>query len=714
MCDRPSRYFANVFSNPVPNHSPAALFPWSRPMLKKPHKLRVVLLGGFFCVLASTVLTRLYVLQVVRNDYYSGRADRQQTIRLTLQAERGDILDRRLRPLATSTGTLSIYINPKFFHAPESDVDLDALANQISYYTGLSPQHVRDRFERGAVTDIGRQLNPDAAQKVGDLLDEYEISRQGFWFHRESKRQYPRGLAPHIIGFCGSDGDGDNEGLAGLEFLYNNELKGEKLEAETVRTGISQVMQPVAQKDLLAARGDTLVLTIDAAIQEAAENALASAGEEFNADACGAIVQDVNTGAILALASWPTFDNSKYGASPAASRRNRLLTDPLETGSVAKLFTAAFLLDSGKIQINTLVDCEGGRTVIGRRRITDAPGHYLDVVPFYEVIRYSSNVGTIKAAQALENDEWYAYLRSFGLGQKSGVDLPGEGSGILYPVEKWTSYSRTSLPMGYEMALTSMQIVNAISGMVNGGELLEPYVIAEIRDSHGNVTWQHERTVKNRMIRPATSLLMREIMEDVVANGTGTKAQIPGFRVGGKTGTTVKSQVLTHKEYIASFGGVVPINDPKIAIYCFVDNPHGKHYASEVAAPVFQKIGREAVLQLGLVPTEVENQVTAFDARMTAPLPLNPAMTDIDQLAERQTMPDLRGLTMAEVRTWLHADLANVRFTGSGRLADQSPLPGEVIEPTTEITLIFDQEAARPVVQPSERDIAQLQGRAHE
>ncbi|MBI5155146.1 hypothetical protein HZA57_07910 [Candidatus Poribacteria bacterium] len=646
--------------------------------------------------MAGAVGARLWFLQVSGYDSFADRASRQQVKRIVIQPERGEILDRGGRPLATSTGTLSVYADTKYFNPPEADVDLDALANQIAYYTNQTPQTVRQRLENGkGVVTLGRQLEVAAARRVGDLIEDSGVTRRGYWYHRESKRLYPRHLAAHAIGFCGTDGDGDNRGMAGLEFLLNKELQGTRIEGTAFRTAISQVMQPVEQEELLDARGNTLVLTIDAAVQEAAEGSLAKAAEEYEAAAAGAVVQDVLTGDIIAIASWPGFDNSRQSDFPPSVQRNRVLTDPLETGSVAKLFTAAILLDAGLVSLDTMIDCEGGRAIVAGRRVTDAPGHYLHVAPFYEVIRYSSNVGTIKAAQALENEQWYNYLRAFGLGQASGIDLPGEGTGILYPTSKWTRLSRTSLPMGYEMSLTSIQIVNGITGLVNGGELLVPHIVKEVRDPRGAVIRQTGRTVHNRMIRPSTSLLMREIMEDVVAHGTGTKAQVPGFRVGGKTGTTVKSHVLTHKEYIASFVGVIPINDPKYSIYCYIDDPKGKHYASEVAAPVFQEIAKAVVIHMGLIPSEPAageaEPLLAEAGGSDAPLPLwleaPPAV--------QGTMPELRGRSMAEVRRLLPRAMENVRFVGTGRVSDQAPVAGEALVSTSEVILFFDPEVSR-------------------
>lgn len=660
-------------------------------MLKKPHKLRVVMLASGFCLLTLAVTARLFDLQIANRDHYLEVAQDQQTKRFVVQAERGDILDRRGNPLATSTGTLTVYVNPKYFREPEADLDLQALAGQISYYTRTEAKTILERLEGGRITNLGRQLEPENANKVIDLLDGYEISRRGFWLHRESKRRYPRGLAPHVIGFCATDPDGDNEGLAGLELVYDKAIRGQRVEGSTSRTGISQAMDPIAFEDLVDARGKTLVLTIDAAIQEAAEDALAKTAAEFEADACGAVVMDVNTGAILAMASWPAFENSHHEDFDAPERRNRILTDPLETGSVAKLFHAAMLLDTGKITLDTVIDCEGGYAVVGPRTLRDAPGHTLHKASFREVIRYSSNVGTVKAAQALENDEWYRYLRSFGLGRPLGIDLPGEGGGILYPTTKWTSYSRTSLPMGYEMALTPLQIAAGVSALVNGGTLQRPYVVAEIRDAKGHVVERTEPETINRVIRPATSLLMRDLMEDVVEHGTGTAARIPGYRIGGKTGTTRKSHVFTHREYIASFAGALPIDDPKAAIYCYVDNPSGAYYASQVAAPLFREIADSVILQSGLVPSRpLGTELTGSEAALP-----NPGAIPSEETATGSVfpgMPDLTGLSMAEARRRLPAGLENVRLAGSGRVADQLPLPGDPVGLTTEVVLVFRQD----------------------
>ena len=665
-------------------------------MLRKPHKLRVILLGVIFSVLAGAVVARLAFLQQVNHEHYERRARGQHVTAVVLQAERGDILDRRGRPLAASTGTLSIYIDRAHFAPEGHDLDLERIAGQAAYYLQQSPARVLERITGGesspgkGVVALGRQLDPVSAERIGDLFANWDVPRRAYWFHRESKRLYPRSIAPHVVGFTTSDGDGDNQGLAGLEIGMDSQLAGRRIESSTFRSGISQILRPFDEEDLLDARGNTLVLTIDAAIQEAAEAAVAAAAAEFGAAGAGAVAMDVHTGEILALANWPTFDNNAASSSTSEQRRNRILTDPFEPGSVAKLWTAAILLDLNLIEYDTLIDCEGGRAIVDGRRLQDSPGHYLNVVPFHEVIRHSSNVGAVKAGQRLDNARWFEYLRAFGFGEPTGIDLPGEGGGLLYNPSKWTRLSRTSLPMGYEIGVTPMQTVAAIAALVNGGELVRPHVVREVRDSRGNIVMRREREVVRRVLRPSTSAIMRKMMQDVVDNGTGKKAAVEGYTVGGKTGTTRKSHITTHREYISSFAGVIPCDQPRVAIYVFVDSPQGACYASTVAAPTFRAIAESAMLHLGVTPQRVVAPEVAVAA------PAAPAAQPEAVAVEPGAMPDLRGMTVAQALVEM-ARLApeSLRLLGSGRAVDQFPAPGAAIEPGAPMIVVFDPSGQR-------------------
>ncbi|CAN5408538.1 penicillin-binding protein [soil metagenome] len=674
--------------------------------LKKPHRLRVVLLGGLFLTLSGAVAARLVTLQVARYDQFEDRANRQHVKRVVIQAERGPILDRNGRTLAQSTGRMTLYVNPNFLkqdpmslikgdkdarEAPvvTEKINVQQLAASIARESGEPAADLERRLEGTRPTALLKRMRPEVATRVMDVLDSYNVDGRGYWLHRESIRLYPGSVAAPVVGFCSKDEDGDNTGIAGLELTYNDDLKGERIEGKSYRSAISETLDPWNPEDILAARGNTLVLTIDSNVQQAVEDVLKRTVEKFEAVSGGAVVMDARTGAIIAMGSYPTFDNNNFATEPPDHIRNRALTDPLETGSVVKLFTASMLIDRGYITPETLVDCEGGHAIIDGRRISDAPGHTpLHVVPFRDALRWSSNVGVVKAGQALQNPEWYAYLTNFNFGAPTGIDLPGEGSGILYPLEKWTKFSRTSLPMGYEIAMTPIQITAAISAVVNGGNYYTPYIVQEVRDSRGTVIRSAQPKADRQIIRPTTSAVLRDLMEDIVDSGTGKKAIIPGYRIGGKTGTTQKSNVFTHKEYIASFAGVLPAQAPRIAIYVYIDAPTTEHFASAVAAPAFQEIARSATVNLGIAPSEEIIDETFKDDESAGPF----IAQETRAIVAPGQVPDFTGMTMQQARVTLPKGAAKARMLGSGFVSDQFPTPGETFNKDTEIVLHFSPE----------------------
>lgn len=658
--------------------------------LKKPHRLRVIVLGALFCGLAGVVGGRLYSLQYLQTEHYTERATRQHMKRVVIQPERGDILDRNGRYLAQSTGRMTLYINPKYLAADKITGEPDALVQAIAREGALEPEKVRKALASTAPTALAKRVRPETANQLMDVLDSFEVDGRGFWLHREAMRLYPRHLASQVIGYCSKDGDGDNEGISGLELSYDEELKGQKIVGSSWRTAISETLQPWEPEDLLSARGKTLVLTIDANTQEAVEEILARHVLKHEAASGGVIVLETNTGAVVAMASYPTFDNNNFATAEPSAMRNRILTDPLETGSVAKLFTTAMLIEDGLATPNTIVDCEGGFAVVDGRRVKDSPGHVLRVATFREALRWSSNVGIVKLAQVVDNKRWYEFFRELSIGQPTGVDLPGEGSGIFYPLERWTKFTRTSLPQGYEMALTPLQIAAGISAIVNGGNYYEPHVVAEVRDPKSDATTVMEPKVLRQVVRPTTSAILRDMMEDIVDNGTGKKAQIPGYRIGGKTGTTRKSNIFDRSEYIASFVGVLPIHAPQVTIYVYIDAPQKEYYAAAVAAPVFQEVAKVVTVNLGIAPTE-EIPVPETDLASEK----KSKRTTVEEAAAAPAeirfggMPDFLGMTMEQARGNLPPTTQKVKFLGTGFVTDQYPAPGDPLAEKTEVVLHF-------------------------
>ncbi|MEO8377342.1 MAG: penicillin-binding transpeptidase domain-containing protein, partial [Candidatus Sumerlaeota bacterium] len=669
--------------------------------LRKPHRLRVVILGAVFCGLTILVASRLVTLQQVDNDHYVDRANRQHLKRVIIQPERGDILDRNGNYLAQSTGRVTLYVDPKYFKAEKITGDFDTLVQSIARDGSMEPADVRKALGAKSPTALAKRVRSETATNLMDILDSFEVDGRGFWLHRESIRLYPRHLAPQVIGYCSKDGDGDNNGISGLELSYNDKLKGQKIVGMSTRTAISETLQPWEQNDLLAARGKTLVLTIDSKIQESVEESLQRHILLHEASSGGVIVMDPNTGAILAMASYPTFDNNKFGSATPEGMRNRNLTDPLETGSVAKLFTTSMLIEDGLATPETVVDCEGGFAVVDGRRVKDAPGHVLHVVTFREALRWSSNVGIVKLAQVADNKRWYQYFKELSIGSPTGIDLPGEGSGIYYPLERWTKFTRTSLPQGYEMALTPLQITAGISAIVNGGNYYKPYIVGEIRDPKTNGVTVTAPTVLRKIVRPTTSAVLRDMMEDVVDNGTAQKAQIPGYRIGGKTGTTRKSDVFDHREYIASFVGVLPIQAPRVTIYVYVDNPLKEYYAAAVAAPLFNDVAKAVTVNLGIPPTEEipEPEVTIAKTSASKKNDLDMVQPPVGEI-RFGGMPGFHGMTMQQARQILPDSVSKVKFLGTGIVSDQFPQPGDPLTEQSEIVLHFSPEKGKDLFKP--------------
>ncbi|HNM45522.1 MAG TPA: penicillin-binding transpeptidase domain-containing protein [Candidatus Sumerlaeota bacterium] len=661
--------------------------------LRKPHRLRVVILGALFCGLTLAVGVRLYALQQAEHDHYMDRANRQHLKRVVIQPERGDILDRNGNYLAQSTGRLTLYVDPKYFTADKLKADHDAMIQTLVRTGSLEPAAVRKALAAKSPTALAKRVRSETANQLMDVLDSFDVDARGFWLHRESTRLYPRHLAPQVIGYCSTDGDGDNDGIAGIELSYNDKLKGEKIVGSSSRTAISETLRPWEQDDLLAARGKTLVLTLDAKIQESVEESLARHVQKHEAASGGVIVMDTNSGAILAMASYPTFDNNKFGTATPEGMRNRNLTDPLETGSVAKLFTAAMLIEDGLATPETVVDCEGGFAIVDGRRVKDAPGHVLHVATFREVLRWSSNVGIVKLAQVAENKRWYEFFKELNIGSPTGIDLPGEGSGIFYPLERWTKFTRTSLPQGYEMALTPLQITAGMSAVVNGGNYYKPYIVAEIRDPKTNTSVVTKPTVLRNIVRPTTSALLRSMMEDIVDNGTGEKAQIAGYRIGGKTGTTRKSHIFDRREYIASFVGVLPIQAPRVTVYLYVDAPKKEYYASSVAAPLFNDVAKAVTVNLGIPPTEEIPEPEEVSAKSSKGRKneLDMVQPPVGEIRSGG-MPEFNGMTMLQARQILPSSVSKVKFLGTGFVTDQFPRPGDPLTENTEIVLHFSQE----------------------
>lgn len=570
--------------------------------MQKTYRIRVLAVAALSMLVFLAIFVRLYHVQVTRHEHYTKIARGQQEKTVTLHKRRGDLVDRKGAVLATSTFYDSAYFNPKMMgerSVPEGFVHEAAIA------LGVSEEFLRVKFRRDYVTPIWRKIPPHVADRIRLLEEEHDLPKGAIFYEKESKRLYPQGdVAGQIIGYTTIDDTGDNLGKEGLERQYDEALVGAERSVRVPVNIWKQGLAPLDENAIKETFGSRVVTTLDSEIQLYAQKAIRRKVGEVQAEAGVAIVMDVETGGIVAMANCPDFDPNDFSRAGPEQRRNRALTDPIEIGSVMKILTATILLDNGLVRPEEPVDCEGGRGFVDGRKFTDS--HKLGVVPFSLAFAESSNIAAAKLGLRIEPNLYYKSLRAFGMGARLSIDLPGENSGVLRPVSQWSRLSRTSLPVGYETSMTAVQVASAISAICNDGVRMRPRLVQAIESHDRRVVKPIEPIEEARVARPETCRTMLELMSKVVTDGTGGRAAVPGYTVAGKTGTTRK--VMPGRHYIASFAGCIPATDPKLVIYVYVDEPDPaiSFYGGHIAAPVFSEIARHAVRILGIPPDRPE------------------------------------------------------------------------------------------------------------
>ncbi|HVS16744.1 MAG TPA: penicillin-binding protein 2 [Thermoanaerobaculia bacterium] len=533
------------------------------------------------------VAWRLYQLQVERHEHYAKRASRQHEIEVKLDAPRGTIYDARGRELAVSVRVDSVVANPSRIADPEEAAValarvLDVPRRELEGLLGS---------ERDFVF-LARKVEPEVAAAVRAL------GLEGVGFEEESRRYYPMGqLAANVLGFVGID----NGGLAGLESQYDQEVGGEMVYRRSLRDGRRGRLMVPGALDARAVPGADLHLTLDAALQHVAESELARAVEEWGAEAGTVVLLDAADSAILAMASYPSFDPNRFAESPPAAWRNRAVMDAYEPGSTFKMLTAAAALDTLAVHPEDRFDCELGGVTLAGTFIGDHKR--FGVLTFREVIESSSNVGVIKAALRTGTEPFYRVIVDFGFGRRTGVDLPGESAGIVRPLERWKGLSTAYAAFGHGLSITPLQLANAYAALANGGRLHRPYMVRAI--DRGEGPREVERPAPQPVrLSPATVQGLVRLLEGVVERGTGKAAAIPGYRVAGKTGTAEKSDSRGYSNTgrLATFVGFVPARAPRLVAVVMLDEPRRSTGGGVVSAPVFSAVVGEALLYLGIPP----------------------------------------------------------------------------------------------------------------
>lgn len=549
----------------------------------------VFLLFVFFLI---SCIARLLFIQFFRSRYLTDIAKKQHNLFIELEPRRGTIYDVNLKPQAANISTDSLYA------IPTDIADKDKVIKQLMPILNLDYAYLKERlYRKKSFIWLARKITPQQREAINKL----KIT--GLGFIKESQRCYPNShLAGHIIGFAGLD----NKGLEGIELWYDKYLNGESGWALFLRDA-RQRRLGLYEKMVLPKDGYDVVLTVDEVIQYIAERELDKAFKTSHAKGASIVVMDPHTGEILALANRPTFDLNEYSHAAKEQVRNRSICDLFEPGSSFKIVTASAALEEKKVALEDKFFCENGAYRVATHILHDHRPH--GTLTFREVIEQSSNIGTTKVAQILGPDIIYRYVRLFGFGQKTGIDLPGEINGMIKEPRFWSKISIAAVPIGQEVGVTALQLATAISVIANGGQLMQPYILREIIDKYGETIKEFSPKMVRKVLSVDTTAEMKQILQGVIENGTGKLAKLSSFSAAGKTGTAQKLEAngtYSHDKFVASFIGFAPVEDPLITIVVVIDEPHPYYFGGVVAAPVFKNAAGDILKYLKTNPSSDE------------------------------------------------------------------------------------------------------------
>ena len=563
-------------------------------------RMRMFILFLSLATILMVILLRLFDLQIRQHKHLTADAIRQQQRQIPLSSRRGSILDRNGKELAVSLRSYSLFAHPSLVE------DVSRTSAKLSSLLDMSSSEVSKKLQsRKPFVWIKRKIDPDRAKGLA------ELKLPGVFSLEENKRYYPKQeLASHLLGFVGLD----DRGLEGLEYGYDTYLGESPQSPLGYYDALGRIAFREAEADV-SLESCNLTLTIDEVIQYFAERALEKGVNSSKAKAGCIVVMDPQTGQVLAMADRPTFNPNRFRNYPPTFRRNRAITDCYEPGSTFKVVMAAGVLEEGIMGPEQRIYCEMGGINLCGVYIRDYKKY--GWLTFSQVLENSSNVGAIKAGSRLGKERFYDYIRSFGFGARTGIELPGEAQGILRNPRDWSSISLGAISIGQEISVTPLQLLTAFCAIANGGNLMHPYVVASIRGPHGEILRENAPQVLRRVISLATASTLTDILTKVVENGSGKNAAIPGFAVAGKTGTAQKLEGKTgeysHHKVVASFVGFVPAQSPRLAILVTIDEPKVGSWGGTLAAPVFAEVAKESLQYLEMRPSAGSASLIAGD-----------------------------------------------------------------------------------------------------
>lgn len=694
----------------------------SDPVIRVRGNTRMAVLGGLISMGYLLLIGRASALMLLPDPRLEGKARLQFEQTVKIEGRRGDILDRNGLILATTVDLSALHVDPSLMTPQERELVAYAIAPLIDE----DAAEILTRLNRVGRRDVvlARALTPEQGDKIiraRDSLangvrdgsdDDMPAIRNAILLRAEPHRFYPgRHLAGPVLGLVSHTG----QGTAGIERSNDSILRGTRYQFVEWRDRLGRSITP-DQTEIPG--GQSIKLTIDQRIQHVADQAVADAVERTQASAGYAVVVEVQTGELLAIANWPTQNINEREGLQMGKMKNRAAMDAIEAGSVMKPFVAAAAIEEQLVTPDTLIDCEWGKWHIGRTRIHDDHGQ--GVVPLTKVIQKSSNIGAAKLAFMLGKETTLGYIADFGFGQATGLDLPGETRGFIRSAETIKPIELATTSYGQGATMSAVQLAYATAALGNDGARMKPILIKEIQNEHGDVIIRNEPTVEAQVVSPETARQTIAMMETVTQQGgTGKGARVPGFRVAGKTGTAQKADPkggYSETDRIGSWMGLVPAETPELAIVVVIDTPTvGESYGGVVAAPAFVEIAETALRLRGFVPDpalmpppELEDEPDSDDFVASNDGNLDDDEEEIPYFLQQEIdaaprvepeltwtqdghfrTPDLTGMSLRDTYALLEGVGLSIQTRGSGRVITQNPLAGASLRPGDQVEVVL-------------------------
>ncbi|GAB4334861.1 MAG: penicillin-binding protein [Calditrichia bacterium] len=676
----------------------------------------LVILAVLFAFAFLGIAARLVQLQVLKHSYYLKKSKKNVESRQEIAARRGTIFDRNGRVLARDVLQYKVVISKN------SAANLRKVVKAVSETLKIPSQTIWEKIKANpSYAVIKQRVTADQAAPL------QKISDPGLRLERKFLRIYPyKDYAASVIGFC----DIDNNALGGVELQYDKYLKGRAGWHSYVRNAAGELIPDLDVAGQEPLDGMDVVLTLDMDFQRVLEEELKTVVKQHEAESAVAVLQDPNTAAILGMASYPGFDPNQFDKYKTENLKNLAISDPIEPGSTFKIIPLAAALEQLQVDLDAeTVNCENGRFKLHRQWVYDHKKY--GVLTLREAFEHSSNIGMMKLTGRLDKRKFYNYIRNFGFGMVTGVDLPGESNGILHPLESFSAVSPYFLSIGYEVSVTPLQLSNAYAALANGGELYQPYLLKEVRDLSGEVVEKGEPRLIRKVIATQTARIINEALCGVVERGTGVKAAVDGLEIAGKTGTAQLYNAKTGKHdnnrHLASFVGFFPYQNPQFVLLVMVKNPRGVYYGGLVAAPAFhamaERISSLAAVKINSVPRmadlepekdkevpNVSRMPLSLAKKILKQRDLEVTVMGSGKWVTRQTvsednksvtlitnnnlpendwvMPSLQGLSVKESLDILSVYEVRTAVEGSGVVIRQHPKPGSKLRGIETVKLV--------------------------